>query len=105
VQSDGQMTTFWKYNLVHHFANYHPGIHEIPLKMYVKTYIEKREELAMGMALEATLKYREDNIISNGDNIQEFLSTRKRDGSSFSQPLLKRHILNPEKKLVWFSEL
>jgi hypothetical protein len=89
------MTTFWKYNFVHHC---HPGIHEIPLKVYVKTHIEKREELAMGMALEATLKYREDNIIPDGDDIQEFLLTRKRAGSSFSVSIGKAHS-QPRKKI------
>jgi hypothetical protein len=77
VQSNGQIMTFWKYSFVHHFANYHPGIHEIPLKMYVKTHIEKREELAMGMAPKVMLKYQVDNNIPNGNDIQEFLLTRK----------------------------
>jgi hypothetical protein len=77
VQSDGQIVTFWKYNFVHYFAIYHPNIHKFPLEMYVKTHIEKREELAMGIVPEVTLKYQEDNKIPNSDDIQEFLITRK----------------------------
>jgi hypothetical protein len=49
----------------------------------------------MGIVPEVTLKYQEDNKIPNSDDIQEFLISHS--------PLLGRHVLNPKKKLVLFS--
>jgi hypothetical protein len=77
LTTSGDAHTIWKYNAVFHLVQEHGGearvLSDIPSQLLIDIFIQKQEELWMGIDIDATMGWREEHRIPDSDAVDQIM--------------------------------